>query len=232
MTVEAINKKQHGGLKIKANPTLIQTKNQHFAPLVVQEFVAASQDYPIVFVKDSETGQFKAIALLGLKPGENEFYSHDGWKGNYVPEAFTLYPFLINQPEGQDNAILCFDSAAPLVNDSEGQALFDDQGVQTQWLTDTGERVVQYVEKTQMTQSFITLLIEADILAPQTLTLQLGKDKEYTLNGLYAIDEKKLIALDDDKFNALRKTGAMAPIYASIISMQRINNIVKLKLAN
>lgn len=230
MTVEAINQKQHGNLKIKENPTFIQTENQHFAPLVVQEFVAASQDYPIVFVKDSETGQFKSIALLGLKPGENEFYSKNGWKGNYRPEAFSLYPFLVSQPKGQDNAILCFDSAASLVNDSEGQALFDDQGVQTKWLSETGERVVQYVEKTQVTQNFIQLLLEADILAPQTLTLKLEDDKEYTLNGLYTVDEKKLTTLDDDKFNALRKTGALAPIYASLISMQRVNNIASLKL--
>ncbi|MDP2559884.1 SapC family protein [Psychrobium sp. 1_MG-2023] len=229
-TIQAIDKNKHNNLKVSANPTLLQSEGRHFAPLVVQEFVAASQDYPVVFVKDSDTGQFKAIALLGLKPGENEFYSPQGWRGNYTPEALTLYPFLISQNKDDDSAILCFDSASPLINETQGQALFE-QEAETPWLQEQGERVVQYVEKSQMTDQFIKMLLDFELVSPQSLSLTLEDNEEYTLNGLYAIDENKLNQLDDDKFNQLRKTGALTPIYASLISMQRIHNIVRLKLA-
>ena len=139
-------------------------------------------------------------------------------------------PFIISQPDGDDNAILCFDQASPLVNGSEGEAMFDNNNVATQWLQDQGERVVQYLEKIQMTQHFIKMLLDLDILSPQTLNLKLEAQSEYSLNGLYAIDEKKLNSLPDDKFAMLRTTGALTAIYASLLSMQRIHNLARLKL--
>ena len=196
---------------------------------MVQEFVPASQEFPIAFIKDSETGQFRAIVLLGLKPEENLFYSESAWQATYKPQGLTLFPFLLSQ--GEEQSILCFDQSAELVNETEGQSLFDEQGNQSQWLTEQGEKVVQYVEKTYATKNFIKLLLDNDLLAPQTLNLKLENEESYSLNGLYAIDETKLNALSDESFNALRKTGALPAIYAALLSMQRIHSLARKKLA-
>ena len=75
VNIQAINNTSHSKIKIKDNPSFLQSKDKHFSPLVVQEFAAASQQFPIVFIKDLETGQFNTVALLGLKPGENLFYN-------------------------------------------------------------------------------------------------------------------------------------------------------------
>lgn len=227
--IQPISSTKHSDIKIKDNATLAQSKNRHFAPVVVQEFVPASQEFPVVFVKDSETGTFRAIALLGLKPDENLFYSEDGWQATYKPEALALSPFILNQGEAQ--SILCFDQSSELVNKQDGEALFDKQGNQTPWLTAMGERVVTYVERTYATKNFIKLLLDNDLLSSQTLSLKLENQEEYSLNGLYAIDEKKLNALSDDAFNAIRKTGALPAIYASLLSMQRIHNLARKSLA-
>jgi len=233
--IKAIDKNNHSRLKIKPNPSLLQSEGKHFAPLVVQEFIAASQEFPILFIKDSETGQFKAIALLGLKPGENLFFDPANWQADYKPENLTLYPFLVSQAAGDENAIVCFDQASPLVNENEGEALFvkdsDNHFVATDWLKSQGERVVQYLEKTQITEHFIKTLLDIEIISPQTLNLKLDDQAEYSLSGLYAIDEKKLNALSDDKFTALRKTGALPAIYASLFSLRRIENLIRLTLA-
>lgn len=229
--IQAINSKTHSTTKVKDNATLEQSKNRHFAPLVVQEFVAASQEFPIVFVKDTDTGQFKAIALLGLKPEQNLFYSADAWQATYKPEALTLFPFLLNQIEAEQQSILCVDQSSALVNDVAGNALFDDSGKQTPWLTEQGEKVVQYVEKTFSTRHFIQMLIDHDLLSAQTLNLKLEGESEYSLNGLYAIDEKKLNALSDESFAKIRKTGALTAIYASLFSMQRIHRLASLAIA-
>lgn len=227
--IVAVSSNHHSKIKIKDNDTLAQSKNSHFAPIVVQEFVPASQEFPITFIKDSETGQFRAIVLLGLKPEENLFYDNDAWQATYKPQGLTLFPFLLNQ--GEDQSILCFDQSADLVNEAEGQPLFDEQGNQTQWLSEQGEKVVQYVEKTYATKNFIKLLLEHELLAPQTLNLKLENEESYSLNGLYAIDEKKLNALSDESFNAIRKTGAIPAIYAALLSMQRIHSLARKKLA-
>ncbi|MBL4822745.1 MAG: SapC family protein [Colwellia sp.] len=232
MDIKAINNSAHGQLKIKNNENLQQSKNKHFAPVVVQEFIAASQEFPIVFIKDSGTGQFKAIALLGLKTEENLFFRDDAWQAAYKPEGLTLYPFLLHQEKNRDNAVLCFDEDSFLVNKTEGEALFDKNGVQNQWLTDKGERIVSYIEKTNTTENFIKLLLDKKLLSPQTLNLKLEGEDEYSINGLYVIDEKKLAALSEQSFSELRKVLALPAIYAAIFSLQRINHLVRIKLAD
>lgn len=231
-TIQAINSSAHGKIKIKANPQFIQSKNKHFAPLVVQEFVNASQEFPIAFIKDGETGQFNAVALLGLKPQENLFFDEKSWQASYIPHALTLYPFVIHQEKNKDNAVLCFDQSSPLVNEKSGEAMFDSQGKQKSWLTAKGEAVMDYVEKTAVTQSFIQLLLANELLISRTLNLNLNNQAEYSLHGLYVIDEEKFNALPDDIFLELRKSGALQAIYALLMSMQRINHLARRATAN
>jgi len=227
VTIEALSNKLHSALKLQQDPCLIQSKNRHFAPLVVGEFVAASQDFPIVFIKEQETGQFKSIALLGIEPGSNVFYSDEGWQGNYRPQAYSLSPFMVSQQDNNTDAILCIDNKSPLISTEHGRAFFDEKNQACDWVSKRGEQVVSYVEQTQVTQQFIKVLLDFELLAPQTLTLKPTGKSETSLNGLYAIDEKKLNALDSNKFDSLRQSGALVAIYASLISMQRIEALVR-----
>ncbi|WP_448211856.1 SapC family protein [Colwellia sp. MEBiC06753] len=227
--IQVLSSITHKTTKIKDNPTLEQSKHRHFAPVVLQEFVPASQEFPVVFVKNAETGQFKAIALLGLKPEQNLFYSPEKWLAGYQPETLALYPFLLGQNDQQN--VLCIDQDSPLINDSEGHALFDEQGNQSDWLAQTGERVIQHVEKSQMTDQFIQLLLAHDLLAPQSLTLNIDGGESYALNGLYVIDEAKLNALSNEVFCQLREKGVLPAIYASMLSMHRVHNLIKLAMA-
>lgn len=230
--IKAINNRVHKNIKIKSNNNLQQSKNKHFAPVVVQEFIAASQDFPIVFIKESETGQFKAIALLGLKPDENLFLQNDTWQANYKPEGLTLYPFLLHQEQNSDDGVLCFDQSSFLVSETEGEPLFDENGTQMQWLTDKGERIANYVEKTHSTEHFIKLLLDNDLLSAQTLNLKLAQQEEYSINGLYVIDEKKINALSVEAFTELRNVSALPAIYAALFSLQRISSLSRISLAN
>lgn len=223
VSIKAINSNSHRDIKVKSNPSYFQCKDKHFAPVVVHEFINASQEFPIVYIKDAETGQFNVVVLLGLKPQENLFYDEKAWQGNYVPRALTLYPFLIHQEKEDDKALLCFDEESPLVNKVSGEALFDENGVENNWLTAKGEAVVDYVEKTGVTQGFIKLLLSKELLSPQTLNLKFEGQDEYTLGGLYVIDEQKFNDLPDSDFIELRQTGALPAIYASLMSMQRIS---------
>src|SRR5262249_36695775 len=46
-----------------------------------------------------------------------------------------------------------------------------------------------------------------------------GEDERVTIADYFAISEEKLNALPQDKFNALREQGCIAPIYAHLISL-------------
>jgi len=230
--VKPITNISHGKLKIKENATFIQSEKMHFSPIVVQEFIPASREFPIVFIKEQDTGRFNAVVLFGLEPGENLFFDANKWQASYSPLALTLYPFLIHQTENSDNALLCIDENSPLINESVGDALFDENGKEMKWLTQKGEAIVNYIEQTKLTKAFIQLLLENEILSSQTLSIKIKDQKEFALNGLYVVDEKKLSNLSDEDFLKIRKSGALDIIYASINSMQSVNNLVRRKIAN
>jgi hypothetical protein len=229
--IKAINSSAHNNVKIKSNPSFIQSKDKHFAPIVVQEFISASKEFPIVFIKDTETGRFNAVVLLGLKPQENLFFDEKSWQGSYTPQALTLYPFVIHQAPESDNALLCVDEDSPLLNETEGDAFFDEKGVQKAWLTAKGEAVVDYVDNSGVTHNFIQLLLSKELLAPQKLSLSLAGQEEYTLDGLYVINEQKLNDLSDSEFSELRKSNALPAIYAVLMSMRCIQKLVERQLA-
>lgn len=221
--IQPITNTTHAAIKIKHNPQVLQSKNSHMTPLIIHEFATAAQEFPVVFVKDPDTGQFRAIALLGLKPNQNLFMKNDQWQAQYVPEALTVYPFVLsNDSNNNDLLLLCLDADSPLVNDQEGLPLFDDDGQQMPWLAEKGEQLVSLVEKNQLTEMFIKALTDNDLLIPQTLTIQTPQGKDYSLNGLYVIDQQQLDQLDDQSYSVLRQRGFIAPIYASLMSMQRI----------
>jgi len=226
--IQAINPQQHMVIKIADNRYFKQSKAQHFAPLVVQEFTMASHYYPIVFIKNADTGEFKAVALLGLKPGQNLFYSDQGWRADYVPKVLELYPFVLHHEQDSSRSMVCIDSDSGLVNEQHGEPLFDAQGQQTQWLTNKAEQLVVHVENNYLTQHFIQSLLSHGLLIAQTLTLQLPNQEPYELNGLYVINEQALNQLPEAGFLTLRKTGALPAIYAVLNSMSRIEQLAKL----
>lgn len=224
-----INNSIHQQLKIKKVTSPEHAKELHLTPINVHEFGLACHDFPLVFAKDSETGQFRATALLGLKPQQNVFYSNEGWHGDYVPESLKLNPFLMSiNPENSDEGLLCIDTESELVNESEGEALFNEDGTQTEFTQKVGEFLANYNAKLAATDAFTKELLEKSLLASRNLELKLPNQESYNLTGLYVIDEKKLNELSDDEFLSLKQKGIIAPIYAMLFSMSRIQKLIRL----
>ena len=48
---------KHKDLKIKMDPSYSHVSKQNMTPLVATEFLAASTNFPIVFVKQPDTGK-------------------------------------------------------------------------------------------------------------------------------------------------------------------------------
>ena len=117
-----IDKVAHKNVKLKPfNFDIL--KEQHIVPLVAHELPTAAGQFPIVFVKDQESGQFRIVAMLGLKPGENLFMQEGKWDATYLPANFRAYPFsLAALDEEGKNIAVCIDADSELVNEEEGQA--------------------------------------------------------------------------------------------------------------
>ncbi|TQV88928.1 SapC family protein [Aliikangiella coralliicola] len=224
-----INKDTHKNIRVKQDLSFTHAKNSHVCPLNVHEYIVACHEYPILFAKDSDTGQFRSIVLLGLKPKQNLFYHEQGWRSRYVPESLRAYPFLLSPDENNpDQGILCMDEDSDLVGVDTGTALFNEDASQTKYTNDTGDFLAAYNSKLQITQNVIQCLLDNSLLVARTLELELPQEGGYNLSGLYVIDEEKLNELSDEKFLDLKNKGYLPLIYAVLLSMSRIDKLINL----
>jgi len=196
---------------------------------VIHEFAAAAQDYPIVFIKDADTGRFNAVALLGLKAGENLFYHERAWQGMHRPEEYGCFPFTLRvHSDRAEEGLLCIDRNAPIVNEHEGERLFDNDGEQTPFLKSMARRLTDLASKKVVTTQFIATLLDKKLLTASTLQINLSNEN-YQLTGIYAIDENALNAMSDQDFCQLKAKGYLVPVYASLLSLQNVQRMIRMK---
>jgi len=222
---------KHQHIKILTDQAFQHAKNQQVVPVIVHEFARAGAEMPIVFVKNSETGEFQPVALLGLKAGENVFYAEGDkkWLATYIPELISQHPFALMPTENdasQLQVILKEDSY--LVSSEQGEALFDQFGDETEYMKKRKNALGHYYENTQITKAFVNTLNEKSLLIQQQLTLTLNGEN-FTLDGVYLVDEKALNNLPDNDFLELRQRGYLAPIYNHLSSLHQLSRIAALK---
>jgi len=223
-----LHHQQHANLKVQDIRDFTRFKEQHLIPVVVQDFIPLAAEFPIAFVKNTETGQFTAVAMMGIKPNINLYCQAPSWPAEVVPSSFFNYPFsLAKQNEDQDDCFVCIDTESALVTEEQGQALFDDQGEQTDYLKARTEHLLNIAQRHEQTANIMQYFASKKLLTLKTLNLNLGDNQKFTLDGLYVIDEKKLNALSDNEFNELRSKGLLPIIYAHLSSMHQIARLAK-----
>lgn len=224
-----VNNEVHANLKVKNEIYVGFVHDQQIVPVVVHEYAPAATNYPIVFVKNSETGQFQSVVLMSLQQGENLFVEEGNWQGTHVPGVVQNYPFkLLATDEERSQLVLALDHDSDLVGEDEGEALFDDEQKETPYMELRKNSVIQYFESGHVTENFIAQIIEFDLLVPRSMTVKVD-GKETNLDGMYFIDEQKLNALSDEDFGTLRKRGFLSLVYAHLVSLHQMQNLIRLQ---
>ncbi|MGZ9899101.1 SapC family protein [Shewanella gaetbuli] len=227
-TIVPLDSQKHQSLSLISNAGYAHIQQSHLLPLTVHEFAMAATNFPIVFVKDAQTGQFKACALVGLKPEQNLFSKNSQWLGSYIPEFAKLHPFVAVKTEANsDKYVICIDeSSESLSQKGEGDKLFNDS-VASEVLTQRGNAAVAWAQKSELTDAFIRHLLEVEIIQSQSLSIS-KEDQSYNLTGCYVVNEAALNNLDPQVFMSLKDKGYLAPIYAALLSLNQVGNLLKL----
>lgn len=229
--IEQLHNEKHRNIRITKKNDVSDLTNQNVLPIVLGEFAAAAMEFPIYFVKNPENEQFQVIALMGIQRGENLFVKDGKWDASYMPARYTHAPFgLLRNSEDENQFGIALDVENELVSETDGEALFDENGEETEFLKKQKEAMGKYLEQERFTMMFAKELAEKDLLVTRTINVSLG-EKKMDIDGVAMIDEEKLKGLSDEDFLDLRKKGMMASIYTHLFSTRQMNNLLRRKAA-
>ncbi|MCC5851498.1 MAG: SapC family protein [Alkalimonas sp.] len=222
-----LSKEQHQGLRVNFKQPFAHIATEHLLPVVVHEFGPTAAVFPIVFVKNNDSGNFQPVALLGLEQGQNLYLQDDQMQVSYVPLAARNYPFFLTpDPENDKQLTVGIDENSPRLGKDEGEALYTEQGEESELLQRAKQQLADFFDTSRATRTFVEKLTELNLLEGKTLTVQINGQKR-EINGLFLIDEKKLNELTDEQFVELRKQGYLAAIYAHMLSIQQVQRLTR-----
>lgn len=221
-----LNNSVHKNIKVKQALELKEFEKHHMLPLVVQEFMPAATSFPIIFAKNTESGEFQPVAITSLQPENNQFIKDGKWTQRYVPMQLRVAPFIAGPDETNEKLMIGINQNSELLSEEEGVALFDEQGEQTEFLKDRVKFIGQLFDFRELTKQFVKTLADHDLLHPKTLTVN-GKDgAKANYDGIYMVDEQKLHQLSDEAKLELFNKGALSAIYAHLASLNQIDLVM------
>lgn len=234
-SIVALNREQHRNMKLdKSRADAKFAADTHYVPVAGTEFESAARDYPILFANGGG-GEGGPILLLGLTEGHNPFITDDNrWRPDtYVPAFVRRYPFVLARQGGEEadaasgdpGYAVCIDEACPAINEDEGDALFDDEGNDSQLLQNSVAFLNQYLADIERTSKFHERLRDLDLLVPRDLQVARTGGQYYTLKDFSFIDVSRLNRLTDAEIAGLQRDGHLAWIHAHLISLGNLSRL-------
>lgn len=223
--IAALHPLRHGELKVGVAADQSFAANTNSVPLAAVEFVESCKEYPIVFVR-ADNGDFNPVAILGLENNENLFLDASSrWKAAYVPAFVRRYPFVLgNNPQNEDQPLVCVDEACPWLGKEAGEPLFVGDQPST-FLRQTLTFLNDFNVQSQRTQAFSRKLSEWNLLVENQAQATTPDGKAYSLTGLWIVNESALAELEADKLQELFKTGELAWIYFHLASLSNLKQL-------
>ena len=207
--------------------------NTHFVPLTVTEFAPAALSYPIIFAG----AERQPIAVMGISDGQNLFIDAAGdiKPEAYLPAYIRRYPFVLANDDVQQRMVVCIDRSAKAMGENADVPFFEN-GEPSDYLKQCIDFCQNFDVERARTESFVQLIKDLDLFEsrkafynPPVATV--GAEPEQVLIAEYfAVSEEKLNALPVEKLVELRDNGALAQIYAHLISLLGWDKLIVLAL--
>lgn len=215
--LDPLTPERHGRLRLREAGFRFAA-HANAVPLTAEEFSIAGRTLPIVF---GAQAPHLPVALTGLAAGSNLYVNESGaWKsGAYIPAYLRRVPFYpIRTAPDSDRMLLCIDTRAPQLSETEGEPLFDAEGKATPAL-DRALAFTRMVEEgMQRTRGVTERLNQLGLLKPAVLEFP-HHGKPMRMDGFFAVDRPALAALPAEDFIDLRDKGWLEPIYAHLLSI-------------
>jgi hypothetical protein len=214
--IAILNNEAHRLLKVDGRASAAYGDGQRFVQAMVSEFAQLLVHYPILFSKDSATGQLYCGVMLGYDDGENLFLEE--WRDGrcYRPLILQRAPFCAHGRQ------LAIDLDHPRVGVEAGEALFTGDGRPTAYLESIRQAFSFLQPGMQATRAFVAHLLALNLIEPIDLEVEFDDGSRRDCVGLYTIDRCALGVLEDAAVVDLHRRGYLRLIDFMIGSLKQL----------
>lgn len=227
----------HRKLRVNTNRGAEYGENVHIIPVIGDELSELVLDFPVILLKNEETDKFNLYALMGLEPGENLYLQGEHWNASYLPLHFRRQPFLLafTDEEKQATAIheakLAIDMDSKRINESQGEAIFNEDGSRTPYLEGIIELLGTLGKGIESTEVFIAKLVEHDLIETKQLNVTFANGEQKSIGGIHALNADKLGDLKGEVVADLHSRGFLQACYMMLASIGHVEKMIKMKNA-
>jgi hypothetical protein len=221
--IAILNNEVHRFLRVDRRASAAYGDGQRFVQVLVSEFAQLVIHYPVLFSKDSATGQVYCGVLLGYDEGENLYL--DEWRQGraYRPLTLQRAPFCAH---GRN---LALDLDHPRVGVEAGEPLFTEDGRPTPYL-ESVMQAFRYLRRGMWeTKVFVARLLELKLIEPIDLEVEFDDGSQREGVGLYTIDQGALAALGDAVIVELHRRGYLRLMDFMMASLKQLSVLTSRK---
>ncbi|WP_160154623.1 SapC family protein [Microbulbifer sp. ALW1] len=193
------------------------------------EYADVHREYPILFHRDSASGDYQSIALLGLARDENLFLDESGWDANYVPAVIARGPFLIGLHGDSGEPMIHVDMDSPRVNRSQGQAVFLTHGGHSPYLSRISEILQRIHRGVAGSADMFAAFTACDLIEPVKLELQLNDNERYIIDHFSTISGERMAALTGAQLESLNRQGYLQLAFYVLASLGNTPQLIERK---
>jgi len=232
---EPLSREAHGkiGLRRVEKPFGFAAAS-NVVPLTVAEFPVAGLSYPIIFAGE----RYQPLAVMGVGPGTNLYVQPDGGfeVGAYIPAYIRRYPFVLATDQSRGQLVVCIDRDASMLGEDYDLAFFNESGQPTDYTNGCVQFCNDFETEGRRTEAFINLLKELDLFEVRRSTftpanLDGTSGSPQPIAEYFAVSEEKLKALAPEKLKELVGNGAVAQIYAHLMSLTGWDRLIALAIS-
>lgn len=228
--IEILDPQKHSDLRILEGYSAALGDATLLAPVIASELQSLAVEYPIVFAKNPNTGQFGMFALLGLEEGQNLFLCPDrSWSAHYVPLHFRRQPFIAAGSAKARDRTVAIDLSNRRVSRTDGYRVFDEAGQLTHRAQLATNALSQILAGEALTKKMVEEIAGHDLLAPGRIDAP-GSSEGASLDGFYVLDSTKVQSLGQEELAALNASGSLLGIHLIIASMANIPKLLSSRL--
>ena len=96
--IRVLSSETHRDLRVVTKRGAEYGEAIHMVPVAADELRHLVLEYPVVLIKDADSGRYAMCAMLGFEEGENLFLEGNRWDAARRPLSMEVQPFLIGRP--------------------------------------------------------------------------------------------------------------------------------------